>query len=340
MKILIPSAIAFAVSYFLLRSFKTQWEKGKLARPMRFPLGVLAWVVVLSFGAVAYGLAQPVIELFVSPSNGVAFQIVGYALAVTVLWKYSAGNPELFDFPHMKLFIKESLAFDDPSRRRNEVFQDLEKHEIQRVYREVTGRDPLADHGETDRRLGKTLKSVTGREFREDGRARMDQREVGKLLAQPVESPALAEELRQLEQGSIVDIADSWKINSMKCPPHDWHKFVSEARIDPKKRILGLDLRSETFQQSRLMGNEDLYRFKQDLYDFFQALYQQDWMKPYLKYASVITCRCCNLSVDAFEGQTIVPLLQVEISLDLLQGYSNKFFNVGEMRSELLFRHG
>ncbi len=339
MKILIPSAITFAISYFLLRNFKPQWEKGRLGRAMRFPLGVLAWIVVLSLAGIVAGLAQLVIQLFTSPNMGLGFLIGGLALAISALWSYSSANPELFDVPHMKPFIKESLAFDDPSRRRNEVFHDLEKHEIQRVYKEVTGKDPLADHGETDRRLGKTLKSVTGREFREDGRAGMDQREVEKLLAQPVESPALAEELRQLEQGSIVDIADSWKINSMKHSSHDWYAFVAAVRLDPREKTLNLDLHSESFRQGQLLDNALLYRLKQDLYDFLQAVYQQEWMKPYLKYTSIITCCCCNLSVDAFEGKTIVPLLRVEITLAELKQNANRFFNAGEMRSELLFRH-
>lgn len=337
MKILIPSVIVFAVSYFLLRTFKTQWEKGTLARAMRFPLGVLAWIILLSFGAVAYGLATPVVDLFVHPTMGTAFLMMGLALAVTAVWKYSADNPELFDFPHMKPFIKESLSFDDPSRRRNEVFEELEKHEIQRVYREVTGKDPLADHGETDRQLGKTLKSVTGREFREDGRATVDEKEIARLLAQPVEAPALKEELNQLQQGRVIDVMDSWKINAAKHSSHDWFALVAAARLDPQEKTLSLDLHSEGFSQGQLLDNALLYRSKQDLYDFLQAVYQQDWMKPYLKHASRITCRCCHRSVDAFEGTSVVPLLRVQITIAELKLHANRFFNAGELRSELLF---
>lgn len=335
MQLLVTSCLFFAVFYFTLRYLKISWEKNQLPSWSRPILGMFAWGVVLSFGGILVGLTEPIYVLFTEPNMGGGFLLVAIALGISAVAKYAVANPEFFDFPAMKPFLKDSLAFSDPARKRANLFEELDRHEVRRVYKEVTGNDLPGDDMVYDRQLKRKLDASTGRDWREDGVVRQSE-EVRKVLVQPIASPHLHVELQELGKGKTTDLIDSWRINTLKKAPHDFFPMIAAAEIALPDRRLHFRIESEQFTRRRAMEATALYRLKQDLYEFLQAANQVSWMEPYLKFVDVIECTCVQLEVDAFSGIARTPLLEVEITRRELNAQADKFFNAGELKTTIL----
>lgn len=339
MIILIISFLAFLVFYFSLKSFYTAWEKRRLPKWSRAVTGLLAWAIVISFGGILYSF----FELFAAFDMGLIF----VALGATAFWKYTTANPELFDFPHMKFFIKRALEFESPLLKKENIFEELDKHEVRRVYRETTGKeltvkvddDPLLRKmareslEETEDRLSKAKRESR---FEKDKTVGANKRLIEQMLKTPIKSPHLRSELQQLSKGTVVNITDSWKLNSLSRSSHELYGKVSEAIVHPKEKQLSLTIIADTITQQHMQSPPRLLLVKQEIYDFFQHVNQQDWMKPYFAFVATIECICSELIDDPFAGPKITELLKAEITTDELKQYQNRFYNAGELRITIL----
>lgn len=336
MKILFLSLVPFCFFYFTMMYLKLLWEKRQLPAWTQYPLGVIAWAIVVSFLGILWGLAQPVIQLFTAPSMGLAILLTGLAMGVGAIAKYANANPELLDFDSMKAFLKDSLSFANPTRSWMNLSEEVDKHEIRRVYREVTGNDLPDDDERYDRELKKKLEASKGKEYFSKDKRVPASREGLKMLGQIIESPHAQKELRLIREGSIVDISDSWQINTLKRSSHDYFRLVKNITVDPGLRQMNLMLESEQFTDGQVRDAASLYRLKQNLYDFFQAVHQEAWVQPYLDQVTLISCTISHYEDEAFIGVQVHPLCRVEISLAVLKTYENRFYDVGQMKTEVL----
>ncbi len=334
MQILIQSCITFLLCYFILRYLKLSWEKQTLPPWSRFFLGFLAWGALISFLGIAAGAIFLVYLVMVQGDFGSILAFIGLSLGVGLIAKYANANPELFDYPSMKPFLKDSLAFVDPTRNREDVFDNLDRHEIRRVYREVTGNELSLEDERSPAELKKMLEASSGRAWNEDRTVR-PRKELKQELAQPIASPHLHLELQQIEKGEAADFTDSWKINTLKKSLHEFFGMVTAASILPGRR-LRLQIEGERFRKEQVQDTKSLYRLKQDLYEFLHAVHEVAWMKPYLGHADVIECTCVQLEVDAFSGVGRTPLLTVEITRAELFAHVNRYFNAGELKTTIL----
>ena len=336
MKVLFTSLIIFCFCYFTLRYLKLFWEKRQLPPWSKYLLGVLAWGALLSFLGILWGLAQPVIQLFIAPNMWLAFLLIGLAMGVGAIVKYANANPELFDFASMKAFLKDSLAFANPARSWMNLAEEVDKHEVRRVYKEVTGNNLPNDDERYDRELKKKLEASKGKEYFSKDKRVASPREALNLLRQTIESPHAKEELEQLQQGSSVDISDSWHINRLKRSSHDYFHLVKRVTVDSVLKHMTMTLESEQFTDAQVRDAASLYRLKQNLYDFLQAVHQEPWVQPYLNHVSDLLCTCSHFEDEAFVGVQVRPLCRVQISRADLKAYENRFYDVGQMKTEVL----
>lgn len=333
LRIFIPSIILFCFFYFALRSLKTSWEQRKLPHWSKVFLGLLAWGALLSFFGILWGVAQPIIQLFTSPTMGLAFELVGLALGAAVIAKYANANPEFFDFPSMKPFLKDSLAFVNPALRWDNVFEDLDKHEVRRIYKEVSGRELQEGDEQLKRQVDAALPTAFSRDTRVPAPKGVDA-----LLAQLITSPHLQSELGQLRAGKVADISDSWKINRLKKSSHAYFSLVEKVAVDPAASILDLQLQSELFTEERVKDPVLLYRLKQDVYDFLQAVHQQDWVQPYVGGIKTFRCTCSHYEDEAFIGPRTHRVCSFEMPRAELKAREQSYYNAGEMKTEILIQ--
>jgi hypothetical protein len=214
--------------------------------------------------------------------------------------------------------------------------EEVDKHEVRRVYKEVTGNDLPGEDERYERELKKKLEATKGKEFFSKDKRVAPSKELLAALKQTIESPHLKEELQQLQQGTIVDISDSWHINRLKRSSHDYFHVVKTVTVDPGSRRMTFILESEQFADGQARDPASLYRLKQNLYDFLQAVNQQDWVQPYLNHAATIVCTCSHFEDQAFIGIQVHQICRVEISRAELKSYENRFYDVGQMKTEVL----
>ena len=141
MKILLFSLIIFNFCYFTMRYVKIYWDRHQLPHWLKYPLGILTWGILISVFGILWGLVQPIIDLFTAPNMGVCMQLIAYAFAISILATFLNANPEVLDFASMRPFLKDSLIFTNPAYRKINFTDELDKHDIQRVYKETTGKD-------------------------------------------------------------------------------------------------------------------------------------------------------------------------------------------------------
>ena len=315
---------------------KIYWERHQLPHWSKYPLGILAWGILISFCGILWGLVQPIIVLFTAPAMGIAIQVCGYVFAITILLKLINANPEVFDFASMKPFLKNSLIFADPAIRRMMIADELDKHNIRRIYKETTGKD-LPEYDErNEQELQKKLAAVKRDEsFSKDKRVHSS-KDVLVILQKPIESLHTKEELRLLQEGSKVDISDTWFLNRQKKSSHQYFHLAKKVTIDPAAGRIEFVLESKHFTDEKVRERESLYRLKQNLYEFIQAVNQQDWMQSYLHFVSIISCTCCYIEDEAFGSPEVHPICRVELSRDQLKTNENKFYDTWQIKVEVL----
>ena len=336
MKTLIFSLIILSFCYFIMKYVKVYWNRYQLPHWSKYPLGFLAWGILISFSGILWELAQPIIDLFTAPTMGVVMQLCGYAFAITILATFINANPEVFDFASMKPFLKNSLIFADPACRMMIFADELDKHNVQRVYKETTGKDLPKNNELHDQELQKNLAAIKGEEsFSMDKRV-SSSKDVLAILQKPIESPHTKEDLRILQEVSKVDISDTWFLNCQKKSSHQYFHLTKKVTVDPATGRIDFVLESKHFTDEKVRERESLYRLKQNLYEFVQAVNQQDWMQSYLHFVSMISCTCCRVEDEVFGSPQVHQICRVELSRDQLKTNENKFYDAWQIKVEVL----
>ena len=333
---LLLSLIIFSVCYFSLKSLKASWEKNQLPKQARYLLGILSWGVLISSCGILWEIVQPIIDLFTAPNFEIAIQLMILSTVATVFVKISHAHPEFFDFPSMKLFIKDSIRFSNPARRKTILSEELDKHNIRRIYKETTGKE-LPEYDEKyERALQNKLQQAKKDEYFYKDKRVPASKQVLAELKKPIESIHLKEELKQLQEKTAVDISDSWYLNRQKKSAHQYYHIVRKVIIDPASQRIEFILESSQFTDEKVHEREALYRIKQNLYDFLQAVNQQEWTQPYLKFVSLFSCTCSYVEDGVFGGPQVHSVCRMEVSRAKLKEYENKFFDVGNIEVEIL----
>ena len=336
MKTLSISAVLFLLFYFTLRYLKLYWEKQRLPGWSKYILGILAWSALTAFMGILWEVLQPVLELFTEPNYGTAITLMGYAFGATIILKVSQGNPEVFDIASMVPFLKESLTFSNPARSRVLLSVEIEKNKVKQIYKEATGKELKTDRDAYDQELKKKLQTVKKNELWLQDKRVPSPKDVQATLKKPIRSIHGSEELKQLQEGSSVDISDSWILNRQKKSSHPFFHLVKHAIVDPSSAKISFVLESDRFTDAKVRNPAALYRLKQDLYDFLQAVHQQDWVEPYLQFVTSVSCECCCSEDLIFAGANVHPVCRVEMTCAQLNTNKNVPYDVTKMFVQVL----
>ena len=80
----------------------------------------------------------------------------------------------------------------------------------------------------------------------------------------------------------------TWFLNCQSKSSHQYFQLTKKVTVDPVVGRIDFVLESKHFTDGKVQERESLYRLKQNLYEFFQAVNQQDWMQSYLYFVSMI----------------------------------------------------
>lgn len=318
MKIFIPAFFVFAALWFLMRLIKELWEKDKLPGWFSPIGGIIAWGIVASAVGMVWGVADPGIRLFTEPSYGVAFELIGLLFALSMGAKFLADNPEIMDFSRVKPLIIESLQFRKYNLRREDIFEELDKQNIKKVYSETTGK-------EFPKEMQKKMKPIPHMEPEEA------LKELERVRAIPLRSAHLQDQLSQLKAGEVADISDSFKLNAVKRKTHDFYDLASEMKITPSEKLLAFKIVFPNVNAQTTFDADMIFRLKQNLYDLLQALRSEAWLKPYMEYFENLRVVCYRTDMDTFGLPAEKSFCSVQIALMELAQRDGKLFVATEL---------
>ncbi|MBI4428266.1 MAG: hypothetical protein HY562_04025 [Ignavibacteriales bacterium] len=298
--------------WYVLRLLREMWGKKLLPGWFTYVGGVLAWLTVISLVGPVWAIVDLLSVMFDRPDMGVAFEIGSLFILISIVGKVLIDHPEILDYARVQPFLLASLKFEHYSRRRDDIFVELDKHIIKQIHKEQTGRELP----ETKQR----------KKFIPHTDPQQALREIEQLRAKPLRSVHLESELRQLKAGEVTDITDTFKLNAAKHKTHDFYEFASEIKISPQEKNLSFKVVFPNVNAQTTFDADRIFRLKQGLYDLFQALRSELWLKPYAEYFDTFKVVCHRVDTDTFGLPIEKPFCSVEIALSELIQRDGKFF--------------
>lgn len=308
MSYIIFSGFLVLVLYLQLKLLKGLWEKEQAPKWSTYAAGVFSWMLMGSLALMLYGFL--IVLLSFSILSAFVVTAAGFIAYLNTI------SPEFLDLPHMVPFIRKTLLFENIARKRLHLSEELDKFEVRKTHREITGKQ-LQVEEKPKPRFQRSQEDI--------------RREVEQLQQRKIVTPHLKDELSALNRNEVVDISDSWRINTLRSAAHLLYDRVRTVQIDPTQRMLSLHIDFGDLESEPLRRTVGVFQFYQDLYDFLQAMSTQEWMKPYCSFFDVVALSASRTEVDEFARLYAVPFFRLMMPMTELRSRAGKFFNPAEL---------
>ena len=299
--------VALGVTYVLHALLFRTWRRGNLQKMTFFPLWLVSWYGVgglaVSVGSLFYVMLMERVYEAVLPLAVliVAFGVVYY---VRDLANYEAIRP----------FIADSMFLRHSARVRDNVFAKVEQKDINA--KAMTEKDKAVLRGMVTKRTP------------------MDrERELQELQALRTQRKAEAgkDEIGLLQAGSKAEITDLCRLHHVTDAPHPLFEQMFRMTIDPEAHALRACI---VFAQSTREGLSDAkrwFRFRQDLFDFAETLYDRDWMDRFKPFYAMLELECYQEETDSFGLPRKMSFLRVDLPVNVIERFADRVFIATEL---------
>ncbi|HEY6951204.1 MAG TPA: hypothetical protein VI758_02285 [Bacteroidota bacterium] len=304
----ITAIIVTGLFYAVLRFFKLSWLKQGFPPTFIYIAGVFAWCTALALVATVFSLVSAVFDSINSPDSSdlIVYGIVLLVLGVAI--KLLNDRKDILDIANMKPFLRAAILFRSYDAKRQELFERHEKMLL------AEAKKSAAERAAT----GGPAEDVI--DISEDGSHKGDDAVTGE------QSPHSATELDLLKRGEGVDLTDLFKSNTSKLPAHPFYPFISQLRIDPSDKVMNFRIVFPSSSTEPELTPQKLERLKQGLYQVFQALLVEQWLKPYLSFFFSLNASCLRVHKDEFDMTRETVFMSVRINAtQVLQSRGKQF---------------
>lgn len=311
MYIFFPTVLAvMLVSWLLLRRLAKTWiERPPSAGEAVFN-GVVAWILIVSLLSWFAGILLLLFDfLSTYDTNDILLlvfiaMLTGYGIDFYFRSGTDTGVDDTADF------IREELQFRRSSQRRLDLLSLMELRKAQRERAKA-----LVDPSALER---------------------------SKLQADLNKGKDLENQLALLRENKPVEIIEAWRLNTKTRTPHPLYERIDEARIDPNRKRLSLHAVFPDFDSAQLTDETAVLRLNRQVYDFFQSVNNEPWLKPYAPFIESLML-LCRAPRPAQNGEPVLyPFMKVGILSSDLRRLDGSYFNprkLGEI-SMLVFNNG
>jgi hypothetical protein len=293
--ILIIALAVLILTWLLLRRFTLIW----INRPITFIesiiAGIAAWTFIFSIIMWFAGMVLTIIDF--SSTNDIldiwmiVFSVVltGYGTNVIIQSRSEFGLDDTLDF------LKEAIQFRRSAQTRLDLISLIRQRQKTRI-RSVPGNDPVS-------------------------------LERARLQVNLNKGKELDIQLALLREGTPVDISDTWRTQTEKHSFHPFCEKVEEVRIEPNRKRFFVSVNFPELSEIQLKDEMIVLRFNRQVYDFFQSVNSESWLKPYSPlYESIfLMCRAKRINKDNME--ILYPFLKAGILVSELRKLEGSYFN-------------
>lgn len=315
MTVVFELALAFAGLHASLRVVERTSLEQEMSPVGIFLAGILSWAAVFVVLGWAGAGIYLVLDIFTSRhvDNLWTLMLMGMLTGGFLQLKETIDSASVFQL------VKKALWFQRYGHQKIDLKAELSKAKVKQVYKEVTGKT-LAD----PKKEWKPMDAAT--------RSRLLQ-ELDVLRRRQIVSPHVEAEVKRLQDGQPVNLSDSWKINTLRRAGHELYEKVFEVKLDPLRLLLRANIQFSSLERKDLQDQRRLFRLKQDLYDFLQAMRVEGWMQPYAPYFDRIELSAHLTEESGFGEPLSFSFLRLEIAVGELSKFEGKFFNAADLHT-------
>jgi hypothetical protein len=307
----ITAIIVAGLFFAVLRFFKISWLKQGFPPSFIYIAGVFAWCTGLALIAAVYSFISLTIELINSFDSDTLIPLIIILAILGVAAKLLSDKRGVLDIAHMIPFLRSALFFKSYDARRQELFERQEKLQFAQ-----------ARKADSERIASGQPEDVI--DISEEKSGTSDNAPAG------TESSSGSTELDMLKRGEGVDISELFRSNTAKLPAHPLYQFISLIRIDPADKVMSFRMVFPSSATEPELTPEKLQRVKQGVYQVFQALMTEQWLKPYSTSFSSVKTSCFRVRKDEFDMIREFLFMAIQMDVNHLRVNRGKPFNSAE----------
>jgi hypothetical protein len=292
--ILLIALAVFILTWLLLRKFTLIWIDRPPSLIESIISGISAWLFLISIVAWFGGIVLMIFDFFSSHDTLDIWMIIfsalvtGYGLDFYLRAKVGSGTRDTQDY------LKEAVQFRRSAQSRLDVIALIKERR-------------------------RRIQPASGNRHESLQRARL-QANLSKVKELDVQ-------LALLREGTTIDISEIWYMQKDLHSRHPFYEKVKELRIEPNRKRFSIVIDFPEFKEKQFKDDMVVLRFNRQVYDFFQSIYAESWLKPYAPFfeSYFLICRAMRISTD--KSEVFYPFLKVGIDISELRKLDGFYFN-------------
>jgi hypothetical protein len=301
--------VCLAVSWPLLRRYTRIWIKRPITASESIIAGFIAWLFLFSLLAWFGGIVLVIVHTL-SFYKFFDIAILFFVLILTgFLTNFIVQSKQELNIDDTVDFLKEAIQFRRSEQRRFDILTLLRQNQNRR------NKNAVKDSVSNERRL---------------------------LQADLDKEKDQETQLSLLRKGTSVDINELWHIQTQSHSLQTLYRKVQDVRIDPEKKRLSLNVDFAELNEEQLKDETTVLRLNRQVYEFFQSIKAEPWLKPYIPYfeSYFLICRAKRKIQDGSE--IFYPFMKVEALISEWHKLEGTYFNPRKLSeiSSLVFNNG
>jgi|WetSurMetagenome_2_1015567.scaffolds.fasta_scaffold19544_2 hypothetical protein len=301
--------VGFLLTWPILRRFTHIWIQRPITASESMIAGTIAWIFLISILFWFCGIGLLLInclstyKIFQIGIFLFSFLFTGFIFHLINQSRYDLHLDDTQDF------FKEAIQFRRSQQRRLDVIS---------LTRQERRRNKRHSINDSESRQHERLQANLDKEKEQD------------------------KQLALLRQGIIVDMSEVWHIHTQTHSPHPVYENIQEVRIDPIKKRLSLSADFSELNQEQLKDETTILRLNRQLYDFFQSMNAEPWLKLYTPFfeSYFLMCRATKIIPEGTE--LMYPFMKVGVLVSELRKLEGSYFNPRKLSeiTTLAFNNG
>jgi hypothetical protein len=293
--LLLIALVVILPTWFSLRRYTRIWVNRPIRLGESIIAGVAAWLFLLAFLLWFAGICLTLWEFLTTPDSIdiwaliLAVLITGYGIDFGSRARSAMNLSDTMDF------LKEAIQFRRSAQHRLDVLALIQMRRMKSLNK-ITAEDP------------ESIQRIRLQATLEKGRDIEDQ-------------------LTMLREGSIVDLTDMWRTYAKENTLTQFYERIKETKVDPQKKRLSINADFPEFTEEQLRDEMVVLRLNRQLYDFFQSLKTEPWLRPYLPFIESFFTLCRATQVNPEGISMLYPFMKVGILVSDLNKIEGTYFN-------------
>lgn len=262
---------------------------------LRIVLTCTAWCTVIA--AVVYVTSLTIMTMWLFTGNpNTGYEFVIHLVVVIVAVRVYVYYDDSLALSEMRNFFRDALVFGNYFRKRDhDIREEIDRHEVRRIYREVTNKELTPD--------------ITATPFDPYSPPLTKDRPPEQKVVRQIHS----ENIRGLEQRKRTDVTEAFRLELMGNKAHRYLPLVDGLILDGQSLTLSFAIILPLEERIRWDEPNARQRVIERMYESLVILTSLLWFKPYERYVRTLTAVLFQTELNDEVREELKELVRFEI---------------------------